>query len=104
MTFPVLFVLMSFAAYRLTRLAVEDTIIENQRVWLVTKLMNCKQSWRKVCRDKLAYLITCPYCTSAYVAAGVVIVTDQFESVPLPWLTWAAAWGAVAAAWGVFEK
>lgn len=39
----------------------------------------------------IAFLIGCPWCTSAYVSAAVVYVTQIFVSVPLPGLVWASA-------------
>jgi hypothetical protein len=49
-----------------------------------------------------SYLITCMWCASVYVSAGVVLVTAQFVSVPLPWLVWPTA-SAVTGYMAVFE-
>lgn len=57
----------ALAVFRITRLIVEDTLFDDQRAALI--------DWLKAHdHPKVAYLITCPWCSSMYVAAAVVIV------------------------------
>lgn len=67
---------MSLAAYRATRLLVEDMILKTPREKL--------EGWLEA-RDhaKLAHLVTCPWCVGFYVSAAVVAVTEWQTSVPL---------------------
>lgn len=77
-----LLVIGSLATFRLTRLVVEDTIFYGARRWVMTKLkgvpkerfddpdfrfVEAPSAWRQ----KLAELLGCPYCVSAYAAAAV---------------------------------
>lgn len=105
MTFSLLFLLMVLATYRLTRFAVEDTLIANQRIWVINKLMAGKTKRQKIKtgKAKIAYMLTCPYCASAWLSAAMVIVVDQFAVIPLPWLVAPAVWGGVASVWGIVE-
>ena len=57
-------VLDGLAAYRLTHLIVDDSIIERPRRYLVEH----GPSWA-------ATLVTCSWCISVWVAAGVVVLT-----------------------------
>jgi len=56
------------ATYRATRLIVEDTIFEPQREWVLSKLFG--SGWK----DLLAYLLTCTYCMSVWIAAAMLAV------------------------------
>jgi hypothetical protein len=53
----------ALAVKRLTRLVTEDQIMEPVRNWV----------WNRYPPEstKLGYLLTCPHCTSIWVAAGV---------------------------------
>lgn len=76
--------LVCLATYRVTRLIAADAL----------PLVSAPRDWvlRKVGEDHwFSYLITCMWCASVYVAAAVVLVTDHYVSVPLPWLTWLSA-------------
>lgn len=79
----VLLVVMALAAYRLWHLVAEDTIIERPRAWLVKR------------SAKLSDFITCPWCAGFWISCGVVAVTAQLVSVPLPALQAAAVSGLV---------
>lgn len=107
-----LFVLAVMATARLTRLVFKDTIFTVPREALLAALQDpvtvkkmkgkrdgeviMRRGWSVYLRNKLAELIVCPYCNSAYTAAAVLIgirifVTD-FEAPVLWWLaTWYGA-------------
>jgi hypothetical protein len=61
----VTFVIDALAAYRLTRLVVEDEITSDLRDLV----------WRKFDpgTTKVGYLLTCPHCTSVWVAGAIVL-------------------------------
>lgn len=88
-------VLIVLATYSATRFVVADAFppMASARDWVLGKLGD--EHW-------FSYLITCPWCASVYVSAGVVLVTDHYASVPLPWLVWLAA-RAVAGYLAVYE-
>lgn len=44
----------------------------------------------------LADLITCPWCASGWIAAGLTAAVALTVGVPVPLLTWPAVWGAGA--------
>lgn len=44
----------------------------------------------------LGELVSCHWCCSAYISAGLVGLTVIFTSVPVPVFTWLAVWGAGA--------
>src|SRR5690606_10806611 len=44
----------------------------------------------------LAELVSCPWCASGWVAAGVTAGTWVAAGLPLPFLAWAAVWAAGA--------
>ncbi len=70
--------------YRAARLIALDAFppVAVPRDWVLRKLGD--DHW-------FSYLITCMWCVSIYVSGAVVLVTDRFVSVPLPWLLWPAA-------------
>jgi hypothetical protein len=70
--------------YRVSRLIALDAFppVAIPRDWVLRKLGD--DHW-------FSYLITCMWCVSVYVSAGVVLVADRFVSVPLPWLLWPTA-------------
>lgn len=44
----------------------------------------------------LASLLSCPWCASGWLSAGIVASADAWVSVPLPVAFWGAVWGAGA--------
>lgn len=76
-------VLAALAAYRLTRLVVEDTITEDLRNRLLNKVER---------GSKTETLLTCPYCAGFWVAGAVVLATR----LPAPLLSWWAIAGATS--------
>lgn len=61
----------ALSVFRLARLATEDAIFDDRRNAFVDR-MNATG------HDKLAYLATCTWCTSAYVAVAVVVARRAF--------------------------
>jgi hypothetical protein len=74
------FVVMALASYRLFRLIGLDVITERPRRWVTRRLLPGKSE----------AFVTCSWCAGAHVSAGVVAVTAQLVSVPLPVLQWLA--------------
>jgi hypothetical protein len=108
MTPWLLFVLLVLTTYRLTRLVTEDTVTEPFRVWVVRKLGRPLPEPEvvepgvviEVPRQKgVAYLVSCPFCASPYLAVAVVGLTWVFQPLVLPGLWMAGVAGAVAAAY-----
>lgn len=90
--------LVALTSYRLTRLVVHDTFPPVR--WVRVKLAGDadayapRASWSP---EWLADLVSCHWCSSVWVAGGVVLVTDVWVGLPWPLLVWGAA--ATAAAW-----
>jgi hypothetical protein len=108
-----LLLLATFTTARLTRLIFKDTIFTVPREALLEALQDPvtvkkmkgkkddevirRRGWSIYLRNKLAELIICPYCNSAYTAAatllGIRIFVTDFEA---PVLWWFATWfGAI---------
>jgi uncharacterized protein DUF1360 len=109
--------LIFLATHRGTRLLVADKLplIAVPRQWLITKLDPRDEKTGKRTEPAplgafgraLAYLVTCEWCTSAYVGAAIVWATIHWIDVPAPYLVWAAAssvTGLLAAAEGWGEQ
>lgn len=109
-----LIVLMSVATYRITRLVTTDTL--PPALWVRDRLAG---GWREAEEHEtaeevvhgvpslykkrvrwspywLGKLITCNWCASAYVAAGVVGAVWAVDGLPMPVLMWFAVWGTGA--------
>lgn len=63
-------VINTLAVYRLTRLAIRDTILNRPRRWLVDRY-----------EGGLVTLATCPWCLAVWIAAVVVALTWAIPSV-----------------------
>jgi hypothetical protein len=81
---PALLVLDALATYRLTRLVTDDTITEPIRHWLG----GWDPAVLRVSRPRTWDFITCPWCTSVWIGAGVVALTALW---PVEWAYGAAA-------------
>lgn len=82
---PIAWLLAALATYRLTLLVVADEITAPPRDWLLRRLGP---------EHKVSYLITCPWCSSIYLAPPVV-------GSGLAWSTgwaWQLAAGSLAVA------
>lgn len=71
----------SLATFRVARLVVEDVIFDEVRDQVVSRL-------KLAGHTKIAFAVTCPWCASMYVGAGVVVARKVAPRV----------WGPVAAA------
>lgn len=98
MSFGWVLLLVTATTYRLTRLVTTDSLPPAK--WVRDRITGDEETdtraWPWV-PDWLATLVTCPWCASVWVAAGVTAAVDLTVGLPLPWLVWAAA--ASGAAW-----
>lgn len=67
----------ALAVYRLTRLVTTDTVMAWPRAWLSGALHRSPPK-----RRRTFFFLTCPWCTSIWLAAGVVALTRY---VPREW-------------------
>jgi hypothetical protein len=90
-----LLVFMSLAAYRVTRLVVNDSFppVQRLRDWALgadeRRFVGTRLEW-------VGELLTCNWCASFWVSGLVVGATEVVVSVPLPFLAWWAVAGATA--------
>ena len=92
-------ILIALATYRISRFFAVDTLFEPVRLpvqewferrWLRRQPaedqadMAASEQWN----SKVSYLLSCPWCLSIWVGAGVVAGVDYLTSVPLPMLVW----------------
>lgn len=91
-------VLIALATYRITRFLVRDTFPP-------IAVLRARFGEKVGYRSSLAYLSTCSWCASVYVAVAVWGVTERYTSVPLPALTIAAASAitGLLSSWEIFE-
>lgn len=95
-------VVFGLVTYRLVRFTIKDTLIASQRIWLLNRILGTKPG---AMRGKLHEMLQCPHCVSAWIAAGVVAVTDAVTdlSLPPPVLLWVASWAMHELFWRVIE-
>jgi len=93
---------LSVATWRTTRLLIRDEFppVRALREWMIATWGVVDKDGHIVAGRRLgglgyafAYLWTCPWCMSIYVAAGLVALADWRASVPLPWLVGALGAG-----------
>lgn len=110
-----LLALLSLSTYRLTRLVVEDTF--PPVLWVRDRIVG---GWRSLTLKEeeaqisdgtsedgealkynipvswspfwLRELLSCPWCASGWLAGALVALTSLWGPVPLPVLSWLAAW------------
>lgn len=91
-------VTLSLVTYRVARLIRDDLIFDAPRArlygWLITG------GWL---RRKLHELISCSFCLTIWIAAGAVLLTLPFASVPLPVWTWLASAAGSLIVWYIVE-
>lgn len=110
MTYTHLLILMFLTAWRLTRLAVTDTLpfVRVPRDWAIAWLDPrdaLNEPTQPIGKDgkphdpplgrfgrAAAYLLTCSWCMSFWAAGVVVWATTYWYSIPAPWLVWGATW------------
>ena len=108
-----LFLFLSFAVARVTRFIASDDLWKEMREGLIDRLedprvkadrgkdpeedeVTMKSALRYAVAMKISTLITCAWCVSIYVSAGLLIVTRQAEihfgwgasSIPMPVWYW----------------
>jgi uncharacterized protein DUF1360 len=99
--------LIILTVHRVTRLVVEDTFppigVPRERLlnWLAPDHEFAHRYALSYNRDprphlgalgrSLRYLLSCPWCMSVWVGAGIIYAVTRYTSVPLPVLVWAAA-------------
>lgn len=88
-----LFLVAVLAAYRLTRLVNEDTILDRPRSWF---FMHAPAFF--------AEMIGCPYCIGFWIAGLVVAAIDVFVPVAMPVLYWLATAGGSALIYELIYK
>lgn len=97
MAYGWLLLLVTVATYRLTRLVVFDTF--PPVAWLRERITGenpAVRRWSGV-PNWVAKLVSCGWCLSVWVGAGVTGLTALWTDLPLPLLAWAVA--ASGAAW-----
>lgn len=96
-----LWALVTVACYRVTRLVVEDTIWEDTRDRLITRLQRKERGFG----FKVSVLLGCPFCVSVWVASAAWVLLWIFtDSLPLPWLWWPAIAGSTALVYEVLVR
>lgn len=92
--------LLSLVTYRITRFLIDDTLIDNQRIWVHQLLVGKSSKFRY----KLYELVTCKFCLSIWVAAVVTACTDAVGSVPMPVWMWLGSAAGALVVWQVAEQ
>jgi hypothetical protein len=115
----ILVLLWSAATYRLGRFVALDKLIEGWRDWVLAKLTTVEVDGHELqlaqydpryeviplWRRKLVDLLGCPFCVTAYTSAAAIAVTRPFiDGVPLPVLTWLAAWTGGLVIWQIIDS
>lgn len=103
MSLWLLLIVLSFATFRLTRLVTRDDF--PPIFWARTRIQRARPLIVKKPASGEAYqdfwwlgeLVSCPWCASAYISAGLVVTTWLWRGLPLPLFCWLAVWGAGAA-------
>lgn len=87
---------LALATYRVTRFLIHDTLIERPRLAVYKALGR---------HPKLIELLTCPWCLSIWISAGIVAVTDiWFAPIALPVWVWLANSAVTMLCWNVLDK
>lgn len=95
--------LLALASYRITRLIVIDSILDELRDWFFKKLdyRHDKKTdvyySRNFFMQKLSYLIQCTWCAGVWVSAGVYWLWDHEIYVPIVIAAIAGAQGMIHA-------
>jgi hypothetical protein len=95
-------VVLSLATFRLTRLVVRDDF--PPIYWARTRVQQMRPTVPITTGEQrgtsrfwwLGELVSCHWCASAYISAGLVGVVWLMHGMPLPVFCWLAVWGAGA--------
>jgi len=85
---PVLALPVACIAWTLTR----EEVFREPREWLAECSRTCRHWWQR----KICYGLTCDYCLSHYIAAGLVALTD-YRLLLTDWRGYFLAWLALVA-------
>lgn len=87
-----LIVLLCLAVFRITRLLVEDRLLDSPRnkiIFYAWKNSGLKpEEWKNENEPLLAYFITCPWCMSIWVGGFMTAITYAVADLPYPLLVW----------------
>jgi hypothetical protein len=102
----VLVLVLSAVTWRVTRFLILDTLLDTPRDWVHLWLQTPHpKRWVYALKIKVFELISCPYCTSVWVAAGAVLLTRPFvDGIPLPVWTWLAVATGAMIIWDYVDK
>lgn len=74
-----------------------DKALELRRVWSVDEDGESRYVYRwRLVPQWIADLLSCPWCASGWIAAGVTAGTWAVAGLPVPLLVWPAVWAAGA--------
>jgi len=74
-----------------------EEVLREPREWCAHRSRDCPHWWQR----KLAYVFTCEYCFSHYVAAGAIALTD-YHLLLSDWRGYLIAWFALVAVANVY--
>lgn len=92
-------IIASLITYRITRLAIDDTILDTPRIWFHQLLIGRTGKFRIWFYN----LITCKYCLSVWIAAAVVAILNIWLPVAVPVAMWPAAAAGSLIVWKIAE-
>ena len=106
-----LLILLAATTYTIGRVIALDGLFEELRDayldWVTAGVRNGDPGWEAlpVWRKKLATVVQCPHCVTAYPAAAAVAVTDiWFVDLPMPVLWWFGAWSLGLVFWAIVDS
>jgi len=101
MSYIVTLLVLSAVTYRVSRFLVLDTLIDEPRNWVLSKL-EMKQG---LFFAKLIDLIGCPYCITIWVSAAIVAVHHFLvQALPVPVWTWLAVATGSLVLWNLVDS
>lgn len=96
---PIDLVVLGLVVYRVTRFIGLDTLIERTRERVIDRLESKRRLWR----EKLAELITCPFCATIWVSAGAT-AAYHFDLLPDFVWWWLAAATIALIIWAIIDS
>jgi len=92
-------IIASLITYRITRLAITDTILDTPRIWFHQTIIGRPGKFRMWFYE----LITCKYCLSVWIAAAVVAILNIWLPVEVPVAMWPATAAGALIVWKIAE-